>query len=241
VDMIITEYGIATLSGRSIRERAQALIEIAHPDDRKQLLDSAKAEKILYPDQIFLAESAHLYPAEIRSQYTFKGDITVRFRAIKPSDEEEMRRLFYRFSDEAVYYRYFSPIKTMPHAKMQEYVNVDFSQIMSIVGLVGETGQGHIIAEARFVKLQDRPVADVAFIVDEQYQGLGLATHLYKMLIRLAKDRGLQGFTADVLASNKAMMKVFEKGGAIVKAELEYGVYRLTIPLEAQPSHLDEA
>ncbi|UCE51592.1 MAG: GNAT family N-acetyltransferase [Desulfobacterales bacterium] len=240
VDMIITEYGIATLSGRTIRERAQALIEIAHPDDRKQLLDSAKAEKILYPDQIFLAGSAHLYPAEIRSQYTFKGDITVRFRAIKPSDEEEMRRLFYRFSDEAVYYRYFSPIKTMPHAKMQEYVNVDFSQIMSIVGLVGEAGQGHIIAEARFVKLQDRPVADVAFIVDEQYQGLGLATHLYKMLIRLAKDRGLQGFTADVLASNKAMMKVFEKGGAIVKAELEYGVYRLTIPFEAQTSHLDE-
>jgi len=240
VDMIITEYGIAMLSGRTLRERAQALIEIAHPDDRKELVESAKAKKIIYPDQIFLAESTHLYPAEIRSQYTFKENITVRFRAIKPSDEEEMRRLFYRFSDESVYYRYFSPIKTMPHAKMQAYVNVDFSQVMSIVGIVGETGEGHIIAEARFVKAKNRPYADVAFIVDEKYQGIGLATYLYKMLIRLAKDRGLQGFTADVLASNKAMMKVFEKGGAMIKAELEYGVYRLTIPFGNQPSNLDE-
>jgi acyl-CoA hydrolase/RimJ/RimL family protein N-acetyltransferase len=236
VDMVITDYGIAILGGRSVRERAQALIEVAHPDDRLDLVQQAKSEKILYADQIFLAESAHLYPAEIATRHTFKGEISVRFRAIKPSDEEEMRRLFYRFSDESVYYRYFSPIKTMPHAKMQQYVNVDFSQVMSIVGLVGEVGQGHIIAEARFVKDKNRPYADVAFVVDEQYQGIGLATYLYRMLIRLAKDRGIQGFTADVLSSNKAMIKVFEKGGAMVKAQLEYGVYQLTIPFESEPS-----
>jgi acyl-CoA hydrolase len=236
VDMVISEFGIAALSGRTVRERAQALIEIAHPDDRRQLVESAKAQKIIYADQIFLEASAHLYPAEISSQQSFKADTNVRFRAIKPSDEEEMRRLFYRFSDESVYYRYFSPIKTMPHAKMQEYVNVDFSQVLSIVGLVGEPGQGHIIAEARFVKETNRPWAEVAFIVDEAYQGIGVATYLYQTLIRLAKDRGIQGFTADVLSSNKAMMKVFEKGGAIVKAQLEYGIYHLTIPFDAKPS-----
>jgi RimJ/RimL family protein N-acetyltransferase len=126
----------------------------------------------------------------------------------------------------------------MPHAKMQAYVNIDFSQIMSIVGLVGEVGMGHIIAEARFVKWPDRPFADVAFIVDEKYQGIGVASYLYKMLIRLAKDRGIHGFTADVLTSNKAMMKVFEKGVAMVKARLEHGIYRLTIPFEAEPSSM---
>ncbi len=236
VDIVITEYGMALLGGRTVRERAQALIEIAHPDDRKQLVEQAKAEKILYPDQIFLEASTHLYPSEISARHTFKNDIAVRFRAIKPSDEEEMRRLFYRFSDEAVYYRYFSPIKTMPHAKMQQYVNVDFSQVMSIVGLVGEVGMGNIIAEARFVKWPDRPYADVAFVVDEKYQGIGVASYLYNMLIRLAKDRGLQGFTADVLTTNKAMMKVFEKGVGMVKAQLEHGIYRLTIPFEAEAS-----
>jgi len=234
VDMVISEFGIATLSGRTVRERAQALIEIAHPDDRRELVESAKTQRIIYPDQIFLEASAHLYPAEISSQQSFKENTNIRFRAIKPSDEEEMRRLFYRFSDESVYYRYFSPIRTMPHAEMQEYVNVDFSRAMSIVGLVGEPGHGHIIAEARFIREKSRPWAEVAFIVDEAYQGLGVATYLYKMLIRLAKDRSIQGFTADVLASNKAMMKVFEKGGAIVKAQLEYGVYHLTIPFDSK-------
>ncbi|MBC8177002.1 MAG: GNAT family N-acetyltransferase, partial [Deltaproteobacteria bacterium] len=66
-----------------------------------------------------------------------------------------MRRLFYRFSDKAVYYRYFSPIKTMPHAKMQEYVNIDYSKTMSIVGLMGEPGEGRIIAEGRYVRLHN--------------------------------------------------------------------------------------
>lgn len=237
VDLVITEYGIASLSGRTVRERAQAIIEIAHPDDRRRLVEDAKSQKILYPDQIFIEASAHLYPAEINSQHLFKQETRVRFRAIRPSDEEEMRRLFYRFSDQSVYYRYFAPIKVMPHAKMQEYVNVDFSQVLSIVGLVGEPGQGHIIAEARLVKDQRRPWADVAFVVDERYQGMGIATFLYKMLIRFAKERGLQGFTADILASNKAMMNVFEKGGEIIKAKLEYGVYHLEIPFAPGENH----
>ncbi|MBW2483672.1 MAG: GNAT family N-acetyltransferase, partial [Deltaproteobacteria bacterium] len=183
------------------------------------------------PDQIFIKESAHLYPAEINLQHTFKGDVNVRFRAIKPSDEEEMRRLFYRFSDQSVYYRYFAPIKTMPHSKMQGYVNIDFSRVMSIVGLVGEAGQGHVIAEARFIRDEKSPCADMAFVVDEKYQGIGIATYLYKLLIRLAKDRGIQYLTADVLATNKGMMKVFETEGAPVTAKLDHGVYHLTIPL----------
>jgi len=234
VHMVATEFGVANLSGRTVRERAQAIIEIAHPDDRPGLVEGAKAERIIYPDQIFLAESARLYPEEIATEHTFKDNLMVRFRAIKPSDEEEMRRLFYRFSEEAVYYRYFTPVKTMPHAKMQEYVNVNFNKVMSIVGLVGKPGEGHIIAEARYVRDPHRPYADVAFIVDEKYQGKGIASYLYQMLKRLAKERGIKGFTADVLSSNKPMMKVFEKGG-LVKAKLEYGSYELFMPFEDTP------
>ncbi len=213
VDMVVTEYGVAPLKGRTLRERAQALIEVAHPDDRAALMDQAKQPISFIADQIFLEESAHLYPSEISARHTFKEGLDVRFRAIKPSDEEGMRRLFYRFSDKSVYYRYFSPIKTMPHTKMQAYVNVDFSRTMSIVGLTGEADQESIIAEARFVRDMQKPYADIAFVVDEAYQGAGIASYLYQMLIRLAKERGLKGFTADVLASNKGMMKVFEKGG----------------------------
>jgi ribosomal protein S18 acetylase RimI-like enzyme len=231
VDMVVTECGVAPLTGRTVRERAQALIDIAHPDDRAALVEAAKGQRIVYPDQIYLADSAHLYPAEIATEQVFKGGLHVRFRAIRPSDEEAMRRLFYRFSDQAVYYRYFAPLKTMPHSRMQQYVNIDYRSTLSVVGLVGDRGQGHIVAEARYVMDPERARADVAFVVDGDYEGLGIATYLYRMLIRLARQRGVRGFTADVLASNHAMMKVFEKGGVPVQVRLEQGTYALKMPL----------
>ena len=232
VDMVATEHGVAQLRGRTVRERALALIEIAHPDDRQDLVDQAKAANIIYRDQIFLAESARLYPSDIATSHVFKNDLRVDFRAIKPSDVEDIRRLFYRFSDTAVYYRYFSPIKTMPHAKMQEYVNVDFGRCLSIVGLVKDIGEGRIIAEGRFVRELQRPYAEVAFVVDESFQGHGIATFMLRMLIRLAKERGLKGFTAEVLSSNKSMLKVFEKCGLPVEARVVEGIYEVTIPFE---------
>jgi acyl-CoA hydrolase/GNAT superfamily N-acetyltransferase len=232
VSIVVTEHGVAYLEGRTIRERAQALIEVAHPDDRAMLVEEARKRKIVYPDQIFLAESARLYPQEISATQTFKGDLHVRFRAIRPSDEEGMRHLFYRFSDETSYYRYFHPVRSMPHAKMQEYVNVDWSRDMSIVGLVGEEGKGRIIAEGRYLRIPGGLWAELVFMVDEHFQARGIATHLYGMLIRLARPRGLKGFMADVLFDNHGMMKVFHKGELPVRAQLESGVYHLTIPFE---------
>lgn len=230
VDMIVTEYGVANLKGRTVRERAMALIDVAHPEDRPNLIEQAKEKRILYRDQIFLNECAYSYPSEISARETFKNGLEVRFRAIKPSDEEQMRRLFYRFSNESVYSRYFTSVRTMPHAKMQEYVNVDCNKILSIVGLTGEPPEERIIAEARYAKHLDRPWADVAFVVDEKHQGTGIATFLYKMLVRLGREAGLKGFTADVLASNRSMMKVFENGGLPFQAKMEAGVFSLTIP-----------
>lgn len=230
LDMVVTEYGVAYLTGRTVRERAQALIDIAHPDDRADLVKKAKASRILYQDQIYLPESAHLYPVEIARSHTFKDDLRVHFRAIKPSDEDEMRRLFYRFSDKAVYYRYFSPIKTMPHSKMQAYVNVDYQDTMSIVGLTEEFGTEKLIAEARYAREPGDQYADTAFIIDEAYSGQGIATFLLILLIHIALPRGVKGFTADVLADNKPMLEVFKKSPFPMKAVLENQIYRITIP-----------
>lgn len=230
VDMIVTEYGVASLFGRTIRERAQAIIDIAHPDDRPALVDEAKKAKIIYQDQIFLSESAHLYPGHIQGNHTFKSGLELRFRAIRPSDEEEMRRLFYRFSEESVYYRYFTPITAMPHNKMQEYVNIDYNRTMSIVALEGDAGKGKIIAEARYVKLHVRPYAEVAFIVDEDYQGQGIASYLFQMLIRIARENRITGFVASVNVSNGAMIRVFEKSGLTIETKVEEGIFSVTMP-----------
>jgi RimJ/RimL family protein N-acetyltransferase len=240
LDIVVTEYGVAYLMGRTLRQRAQALIDIAHPDDRAELFQQAKDAKMIYADQIYFADSGHLYPEKVSCTHTFKEGLSVRFRAIKPSDEDEMRRLFYRFSDQAVYYRYFSPIKAMPHKKMQEYVTVDYRRIMSVVGVIEETGTERIIAEARYVRSPDRPYADTAFIVDEAYQGKGMASFLFELLVKIAREEGVEGFTADVLAVNKAMLRVYEKSGFPIKAVLSAGVYELTIPFQDKDQELEK-
>jgi ribosomal protein S18 acetylase RimI-like enzyme len=66
--------------------------------------------------------------------------------------------------------------------------------------------------------------------VDEKHQGLGIAPFLYGLLIRLAKERGLRGFTAEVLQENKDMLKVFEKGELPMEALLKDGIYKLRMP-----------
>jgi GNAT superfamily N-acetyltransferase len=157
--------------------------------------------------------------------------MTIRFRATKPSDEEGMRRLFYRFSDESVYARYLGHVKAMPHEKTQAYVNVDWTQAVSVVGIVENAGKDHVVAEARFIRETGRPYAEVVFVVDEAYQGIGIAGYLLNLLASLAKERELQKFTADVLFSNIAMMKVFKKSKFPMQIQLESGIYHLELDI----------
>jgi len=231
VHMIATEYGVANLKWRTLRERAQALIDIAHPDDRQLLISQARERKIIYPNQIFLSESAHLYPAHIEETKTFKGGAAIRFRAMKPSDEEGMRRFFYRCSKEMIFYRFFYSIKTMDHNKMQTYVNVDYHREFSIVGLVVEEGNQKIIAEARMVRDERTAFGEVAFLIDERFQGIGIGTYLLSRLVEQGREQGLKGLTAEVLADNQPMIKVFEKSGLPLEASLGGGMYHLKLSL----------
>lgn len=231
IDYAVTEYGTAHLKARSLRERAQALIDIAHPGDREGLVQQARQAGLLHKNQVFLPECSWIYPSEIETVHTFKHGITLTFRAIKPSDEEMMRALFYRVSKETVYYRYFSPLKTMPHDRMQEYVNADCQSVLSIVALTTDSSTPRIVAEARYLRDGTRTSAEVAFLVDEAFHGIGVGTFLFRMLMRLARERGITQFTADVLAANKAMLTVFERGGVPVSAQLLHGVYQITMPL----------
>jgi len=105
---------------------------------------------------------------------------------------------------------------------------------MAIVGLIEENGVERIIAEGRYVRHQDRPYADTAFIVDEKYQGRGIATFLLELLIKYAQEKGIQGITADVLADNKPMLKVYEKLPYPIRAVMEFGIYNLTIPFSEE-------
>ncbi|MEI7639311.1 MAG: GNAT family N-acetyltransferase [Syntrophus sp. (in: bacteria)] len=210
--IVATEYGVAHLKGKTIRERALSLIDIAHPDDRADLVRQAKEANILYTDQIYFSEAGRRSLENIDAIHTFRDGLTVHFRPIKPSDEDVMRHLFYRASDRSVYERYFNPVKIMPHGKMQEYVNVDYRTTMSIVGVIEAGDVEQIIAEARYEIYKDSVYADAAFIVDENHKGKGIATFMLHMLISIAQEqKGIAGFLSYVLADNKAILKVAKK------------------------------
>ena len=237
IDFIVTEYGAANLRWRTLRERAQALIDIAHPDDRQRLVEEARQRGLLFKDQIFISDSARFYPLSMATEQIFKDGLKVRFRPIRPSDEEAMRRLFYRFSVKSVYHRFLYPISVMPHEKIQHYVNVDYAREMSVVAIVGGADTETLIAEARFVKDEQTNYGDLAFIVDEKYHGRGIATYLYELLAGFAKEQGLKGLTAQVLETNRPMMKVFEKSQwPPTQTRLENGLYKLIVSFAKTPS-----
>ena len=228
--VIVTEYGIAPLEGRTIRERALSIIDVAHPDDRDELIEKAKDANILFRWQTYCSKSVKQYPQNLDVVHNFSDDLVVYFRPIKPHDVDEMRRLFYRFSDQAVYYRYFSPIKTMTYEQMQDYVTIDYCRAMSLVAFVYEPLEGHLIAEARYM-CQDDNSADVAFIVDEKYHNKGIASKMLTMLINIASERGVKKFSADVLHSNIAMRKVFSREAYKAKVTLNANIYNFEISL----------
>ncbi|HNS55777.1 MAG TPA: GNAT family N-acetyltransferase [Smithellaceae bacterium] len=232
INIIATEYGIARLGGRSLRERTLALIDIAHPNDRDHLIGVAKNLKLLYSTQIYRPETGRAYPEHVHRTYAFKNNVTVHFRPIKPSDEEGMRRLFYRFSDQGIFYRYFSHVQTMPHVRMQEYTSVDYRQTMSIVGIIADGGIEKIIAEGRYVRFARSPFADVSFIIDEKFQQTGIASYMLRMLMEIAQTNGIKGFNATILTTNKAMIRVMEKAAPPQSLMIDEGLqtYSFSFP-----------
>ncbi|HOD16548.1 MAG TPA: GNAT family N-acetyltransferase [Spirochaetota bacterium] len=229
---VVTEYGVANLFGKSIRERVLSLIDIAHPDHREELLEKAKQCGYVYKDQIYAFKDAANYPMELETMKTFKDGLEVRFRPIKASDEDMMRRLFYQFSDESKYLRYFARVSVMPHREMQKYVNIDYRTTLSIVGVITRNRSEDIIAEARYSYYPKEKIYELAFIVDEEYQGKGISTFMAEYLVKIARERGLTALCANVLPENKKMLQVFNKVSAEHVSKFSDGVVTVKFNLK---------
>jgi RimJ/RimL family protein N-acetyltransferase len=208
---VITEYGIAYLGGRSIRDRAMALIEIAHPDHRENLMKSARELGYVYPDQVYYRICSPETRRRARTNRIFKGGLRGHIRVIKSTDEAMLRDLFYNLSEESVYFRYFSTRRSMPQKNLQQYVNITEEEGLSLVVTIGPREDRKIVGEARYMINPGDPYPDVAFMVDENYRGRGIASALLHYLIDIAREHGIKGFRAEVLVSNRSMMRVFEK------------------------------
>lgn len=224
VHYIATEYGVAYLHGKSLRERAVSLTNIAHPKFRDELMAQAKAHKYLYEDQIIPSES--VYPVEIEHTRKF-GDFELFFRPVKPSDERKLQEFLYHLSERSVYQRFFHTMKAFPHDLAQNMVAIDYLEKMGIVGVYGSPGSERILANGHWIRNVNNNMAEISFAVADDYQRRGIGTHLLLFLMSLAKEQGIKGFEATVITGNIGMMNVFRKSGCVLHSEYNSGMYTL--------------
>jgi acyl-CoA hydrolase/GNAT superfamily N-acetyltransferase len=235
VQYVVTEFGIANLQGKTIRERALALINVAHPKFRERLLEEAKRLRYVYQDQILPSIYEPLYPGQWEACQIFPDDEKIFFRPIKPTDERAMQEFFYSLPDQDIYYRFLSAMRVFPHRNTQAMCNIDYEHEMAIVGVTGEIGHETIIAVGRYILDQKTNMAEVDFAVRAEWQRKGIGSFLLHYLCEIGKSKGIKGFTAYVLASNRKMLAVFHKVGYVIHSHLEEGIYEIAFQFD-EPS-----
>lgn len=225
VHYVVTEYGAAYLHGKSVSERALALISVAHPDFRAQLLREAIDDKYLSPEMAGVEGKIVVGPKELRTTMLLTDGTQVGFRAIHPTDEPGMRQLFYELSQQTIYYRFMANLKRVPRRQIQEFVFIDHRDDIAIVGTLPEAHGDEIIAIGRYYLDRKTNRAEVAFVVHDDWQQRGIGTFLFNHLMKIARRNGIRGFTAEVLSQNKGMQAVFDGSPCKTSSVLSEGVY----------------
>jgi len=230
IHYVVTEYGVAYVHGKSIRDRAMVLINIAHPNFREELLEAAKKQGYVYRDQTL---PVVLYPKGYETYWTDTKGTEIFFRPVKPTDERAIQEMIYALPEQDIYTRFFQNLKSFSHKIAMPLAAIDYNDRMAIAAVTGKEepeSREQIVAVGRYIRDPDTNFAEVAFTTHHEWQDRGIGTFLLQYLVRIAKEKNIKGFTADVLARNTPMMKVFSKVGHPLKTHLEYGVYELNIP-----------
>jgi len=226
VHYVVTEYGSAYLHGKSVQDRTLALISIAHPDHRAQLLKEAIEAKYIREEfadvegKFVVASQSHM-----RTKYLLKDGTEINFRPIHPTDEPQMRDLLYDLSQETIYYRFMSHQERFGQRQIQNFVYVDHRKDVAIVGTLPEAYGDEIIVVGRYYLDEHTNRAEVAFVVRDEWQNRGLGTFVFRHLVNIAKANGITGFTAEVLRNNNRMQAIFNHSDCNVTSNIEEGVY----------------
>ena len=227
IHYVVTEYGIAYLHGKNVRERAMELIGIAHPQFRPWLIEKAKEANLIYRDQAFIPGKRGEYPEHLETFRTTSKGFQILLRPVKISDEPLLKDFFYSLSDTSLYRRFISFRKDMPHEVLQEFVIIDHAREMTILATVKEAEKEKVVAVGQYGKSENAHSAEVALAVRDDHQNQEIGTELLSYLTYLAKREGLLGFTAEVLVENRPMLHLFEKMGFDIQKRSEQGVYEL--------------
>jgi acyl-CoA hydrolase/GNAT superfamily N-acetyltransferase len=225
VHYVVTEYGIAYLRGKSVQERVMALVTIAHPDFREELLAKAVEHRWVHPEMVDVEGRLFVGPEEVRTTTVLDDGTLIGFRSMSPTDESAARDLFYSLSRETLYYRYMSHLERISRKQLRNFVYIDHRNEVAIVGTLREAHGEEIIAIGGYYLNQKTNRAEVAFIVRDDWQGRGIGTFIMNHLTSIAKRNGIAGFTAEVLTGNKPMQALINGSNLNVRRSLDDRVF----------------
>ena len=168
------------------------------------------------------------YPSQWETHAVLKDGSTVEIRPIKATDRDALAEFHSRQSKESIYFRFFRYRPELTDKELDYFTTVDYRDRMAFVAVLGSK----LVAVARYEKWKDRPAAEVAFFVDDDHHGLGLATLMLEFLAAAGRDRELSGFTATVLPENYRMLAVFRSAGFEVDTKFADGVIEVSLGIE---------
>jgi GNAT superfamily N-acetyltransferase len=166
---------------------------------------------------------------------TLKNGTAVKIRSVRTDDKDRFSEAFRNLESKSIYTRFFQHKKNLTDKELKAAIEVDFDNVVALVVTVGEEGNETIIAGGRYAafdaagKLRS---AEVAFMVEEDYHGQGIASRLLRHLAQIALAKGVSQFEAEVLSGNKAMLTVFSRSGLAMEKNYEGGTTHVTLTLK---------
>jgi acyl-CoA hydrolase len=227
VHYVVTEYGIAHLFGKSIRERALAMIEVAHPDHRDALLDDAKRLGYVAGDQYLASHAA--YPVHEESRAALRNGAEVLIRPARAGDADGLQGLFHRMSPQDAYTRFFRRLRSLSHAELQSLCNVNHETEVAFVAVAGPRESEVVVGSACYFVNQTTNIAEVAFMVATDWQRLGLGSALQERLQDHAALHRVRGLVAEILPSNTPMLQLAAKASGEVTTSRDEDVVHISV------------
>ena len=209
VHYVVTEYGVVNLFGKSLQERAMAMISIAHPDFREELFFRAKEMGLLGPERTLTESIYGIYPVRLEETRKIDGEEVV-FRPAKPVDERRIQEHFYSLNHDDVVARFFHKKHSFFKDDLADMLQIDYVNDMTMLAVVGEVGFGKVIGLGEYLLVPSRNMAEVAFSVSKEYQGKKIGKILLFKLSQAALENGISGLFAITSPSNLGMIRLFK-------------------------------